>query len=37
MRGIFVDKQNRLYVAEGTTNRVSVFQLEDRTVEVTPK
>jgi sugar lactone lactonase YvrE len=37
MRGICIDKQNRLYITEGTTDRVSVFQLEDRTVEVTPK
>ncbi len=37
MRGIHIDKQNRLYIAEGTTNRVSVFQLGDKTVDVIPK
>lgn len=37
MRGVYIDKQNRLYISEGTTDRVSVFQLEDRTVEVMPK
>ena len=36
-RGICVDGANRLYVSEGLSNRVSVFQMEDRTIEVVPQ
>lgn len=36
MRGIYADGNNRIYITEGELNRVSVYQLEDRLVEVTP-
>ena len=36
VRGIFIDGKNRLYVAEGATNRVSVFQLGEGFTELTP-
>jgi DNA-binding beta-propeller fold protein YncE len=37
VRGICIDSKNRLYVAEGVTNRVSVFQIEDRTIDIVPQ
>lgn len=36
MRGIFIDSKNRLYIAEGLTKRVSVYQLTDKYMEVVP-
>jgi len=36
IRGIYVDSKNRIYVTEGLLNRVSVFQLGEKTIEITP-
>jgi len=37
MRGIYVDKQNRLYVVESRNHRVAVYQLGKELVEIKPE
>lgn len=37
IKGIFIDSMDRIYVAEGLMNRVSVFQLTDKYMEVVPE
>lgn len=37
MKGIYIDGKDRLYVAEGLLNRVSVYQLTDKYSEVVPE
>ena len=37
VRGIFMDKQDRLYLAEDYNNRVSVFQVSKERVNITPE
>jgi fibronectin type 3 domain-containing protein len=36
MKGIFVDKNDRIYIAEGLFDRISVFQLTDKYMDIVP-